>query len=132
MTRWLAMSGAIFAGVAALLVVNALPALVTVIASGLGWDDRALGLLASADVAGITLGSLAGVPLVRRARLRTVVIVAALALVLADVGCASSDPKALIVAFRLAGGLASGLILAACYAIYSDTQPQRNFAASWR
>jgi len=128
MTRWPAMLGAIFAGVAALLVVNALPALVTVIASGLDWDDRALGLLASADVAGITLGSLAGVPLVRRARLRTVVIAAALALVLADVGCASSDARALIVAFRLAGGLASGLILAACYAIYSDTHPQRNFA----
>jgi predicted MFS family arabinose efflux permease len=32
------------------------------------------------------------------------------------------------VACRLAGGLASGLILAACYAIYSDTHPQRNFA----
>jgi predicted MFS family arabinose efflux permease len=128
MTRWLAMPGAIFAGVAALLIVNALPALVTVIASGLGWDDRALGLLASADVAGITLGSLAGVPIVRRSRLRTVVIAAAIALVLADVGCASSAAKALIVAFRLAGGLASGLILAACYAIYSDTHPQRNFA----
>ena len=128
MTRWPAMLGAIFAGVAALLVVNALPALVTVIASGLDWDDRALGLLSSADVAGITLGSLAGVPLVRRARLRTVVIAAALALVLADVGCAASDVRALIVAFRFAGGLASGLILAACYAIYSDTHPQRNFA----
>lgn len=122
------MLGAIFAGVAALIVVNGLPALVTVIASGLKWDDRALGLLASADVAGITLGSLAGVPLVRRARLRTVVIVAALGLVLADVGCASSDVRAVIVASRFAGGLASGLILAACYAIYSDSHPQRNFA----
>jgi predicted MFS family arabinose efflux permease len=122
------MLGAIFAGVAALLVVNALPALVTVIASGLDWDDRALGVLASADVAGITLGSLAGVPLVRRARLRTVVIAAVLALVLADVGCAASDARAIILVFRLAGGLASGLILAACYAIYSDTHPQRNFA----
>jgi predicted MFS family arabinose efflux permease len=132
MTRWLAMPGAIFAGVAALLIVNALPALVTVIASGLGWDDRALGLLASADVAGITLGSLAGVPIVRRSRLRTVVIAAAIALVLADVGCASSDAKALIVAFRLAGGLASGLILAACYAIYSDTHPQRKQAPTHR
>jgi predicted MFS family arabinose efflux permease len=128
MTRWPGMLGAIFAGVAALLVVNALPALVTVIASGLKWDDRALGLLASADVAGITLGSLAGVPLVRRARLRTVVMVAVLALVLADVGCGSSEAQALIVAFRFAGGLASGFILAACYAIYSDTHPQRNFA----
>jgi AAHS family 4-hydroxybenzoate transporter-like MFS transporter len=128
MTRWPAMLGAIFAGVAALLVVNALPALVTVVASGLQWDDRALGLLASADVAGITLGSLAGVPLVHRARLRTVVIAAALALVLSDVGCGSSSARALIVAFRFAGGLASGLILAACYAIYSDTHPQRNFA----
>lgn len=122
------MPGAIFAGVAALLIVNALPALITVIASGLGWDDRALGLLASADVAGITLGSLAGVPLVRRVRLRTVIIAAALALVLADIGCASSDGKALIIAFGLAGGLAGGLILAACYAIYSDTHPQRNYA----
>jgi predicted MFS family arabinose efflux permease len=128
MTRALALPGAIFAGVAALLIVNALPALVTVIASGLGWDDRALGLLASAEVAGITLGSLAGVPLVRRVRLRTVVIAAVLALVLADAACASSDAKALIVAFRLAGGLASGVILAACYAIYSDTHPQRNYA----
>jgi predicted MFS family arabinose efflux permease len=128
MMRWFALPGAIFAGVAALLVVNALPAMVTVIASGLGWDDRALGLLASADVAGITLGSLAGVLLVRRVPLRTVVIGAALALVLADVGCASSDVQAVIVSFRLAGGLASGLILAACYAIYSDTHPQRNFA----
>jgi len=124
----LALFGAIFAGVAALLIVNALPALVTVIASGLGWDDRALGLLASADVAGIALGSLAGVPLVRRAQLRTVVIAAALALALADVGCASSDAKTLIVAFQLAGGISSGLILAACYTIYSDTHPQRNFA----
>lgn len=122
------MPAAIFAGVAALLVVNTLPALVAVIGAGLHWDDRALGLLASADVAGITLGSLAGVPLVRRVRLRTVVIAGALVLALADAGCASSSAQAPIVAFRWAGGLASGLMLAACYAIYSDTHPQRNFA----
>lgn len=128
MSRWPALLGAIYAGVAALMVVNALPALVTVIAAGLQWDDRSLGLLASADVAGITLGSLVGIPLVRRAKLRTVVLVAVLALALADIGCGLSDARASIVAWRLTGGLASGLILAACYAVYSDTHPQRNFA----
>ena len=66
MSKRLALPGALFAGVAALFVVNSLPALVAVIAAGLGWDDRSLGLLASADVAGVTLGSLAGVALVRR------------------------------------------------------------------
>jgi predicted MFS family arabinose efflux permease len=128
MTRRLALPGAIFAGVAALLVVNALPALVAIVAAGLGWDDRALGLLASADVAGVAAGSLAGVAIVRRVRLRTLVIGGALALALADAACASSETQSLIVAFRFAGGLASGVILAACYAIYSDTHPQRNYA----
>ena len=53
MAGWRGVTVAVYAGVAALLVVNVLPALVNVIAVGLKWDDRALGLLASADVAGI-------------------------------------------------------------------------------
>jgi hypothetical protein len=74
MTNLRGMIGAIFAGVVALLVVNVLPALVNLIAINLKWDERALGLLASADVAGITLGSIIGVPAVRRLALRTVVV----------------------------------------------------------
>jgi predicted MFS family arabinose efflux permease len=114
--------------VAALLVVNMLPALVNLIAIGLKWDDRDLGLLASADVAGITLGSLVGVPIVRRVALRTVVIIGVVALFAADIGCAVGNARWVIVSYRFAGGMASGLILAACYAIYSESNPQRNFA----
>ena len=125
---WRGLLGAIYAGVVALLVVNALPALVTAIAGGLKWDDRALGLFASADVAGITLGSLLGVPIVRRLALRTVALSAIVALVGADVACAIGTSQALVVSFRFAGGTASGLILTACYAVYSHSHPQRNFA----
>src|ERR1700731_2895240 len=71
-TSWRALVGAIYGGVVALLVVNALPALVSAIATGLKWDDRALGLFASADVAGITVGSVLGVAVVRRLSVRAV------------------------------------------------------------
>jgi MFS transporter, DHA1 family, inner membrane transport protein len=125
---WRGLLGAIYGGVVALLVVNALPALVTAIAGGLRWDDRALGLFASADVAGITVGSLLGVPIVRRLRLRTVALAGIVALVAADVACATGTSQALVVSFRFAGGTASGLILTACYAVYSHSHPQRNFA----
>jgi predicted MFS family arabinose efflux permease len=123
------MLGAIYAGVVALIVVNVLPALVNVIAVGLKWDDRALGLLASADVAGITLGSLVGVPIVHRVSLRTVVLWGVATLIAADVICGSSSVRPMIILWRVIGGTASGLILAACYAIYSGGNPQRNFAA---
>ena len=74
------------------------------------------------------MGSLIGVLIVRRFALRTVVIVGVLVLIAADIGCAVSDARWLIVSYRFVGGTASGLILAACYAIYSESNPQRNFA----
>jgi predicted MFS family arabinose efflux permease len=125
---WRGLLGAIYAGVVALLVVNALPALVSAIAGGLKWDDRALGLFASADVAGITLGSLLGVPVVRRFELRSIALWGIVGLVGADVACALGTGQALVVLFRFVGGTASGLILTACYAVYSHSHPQRNFA----
>lgn len=125
---WRGISAAVYAGVAALLVVNVLPALVNVIALGLHWDDSALGLLAAADVAGITVGSLAGIPLVHRFTLKAAVLVGVAALIAADVACAITSNEATMVAFRFVGGVSSGVILAACYALYSYTQPQRNFA----
>lgn len=129
MTGWRVTFGALYAGVGAVLVVNVLPALVNILGIGLKWDDRILGLLASADVAGITLGSLLGVPVVRRFDLRTVVLLGVVALVAADLACAMSSAVALIVSYRFIGGAASGLILAACYAIYSHSHAQRNFGA---
>jgi predicted MFS family arabinose efflux permease len=129
MTNLRGMIGAIFAGVVALLVVNVLPALVNLIAINLNWDERALGLLASADVAGITLGSIVGVPIVRRLALRTVVVWGILVLVAADLACGAAAARVLMVTCRFIGGCASGVILAACYAIYSYANAQTNFAA---
>jgi predicted MFS family arabinose efflux permease len=129
MIGWRGLSGAIYAGVVALIVVNVLPALVNVLAVGLKWDDRALGLLASADVAGITFGSLLGVPIVQRVGLRTIVGWSVVVLIAADLICGLSDAQPMIVSWRVVGGTASGLILAACYAVYSEGNPQRNFAA---
>jgi predicted MFS family arabinose efflux permease len=126
--RWPGLLGAIYAGVVALLVVNALPALVSAIATGLKWDDRALGLFASADVAGITLGSMLGVPIVRRLTLRSVALWGIVVLVGADLACAIGTAQTLVVFSRFVGGTASGLILTACYAVYSHSHPQRNFA----
>jgi predicted MFS family arabinose efflux permease len=129
MAGWRGVLAAVYAGVVALLVVNVLPALVSVIALGLKWDDRALGLLASADVAGITLGSLVGIPIVHRLTLRSVVLGGVATLVAADVACALTSVEPAVVGFRFIGGTASGVILAACYAMYSFVNPQRNFAA---
>lgn len=129
MAAWRGVLAAVYAGVVALLVVNTLPALVNVIALGLKWNDRALGLLASADVAGITLGSLLGIPVVYRLTLRSVVLLGVAVLVLANVACALTHQESLMVGFRFLGGVASGFILAACYALYSYVNPQRNFAA---
>jgi predicted MFS family arabinose efflux permease len=127
-TSWRALIGAIYGGVVALLVVNALPALVSAIATGLKWDDRALGLFASADVAGITIGSVLGVAVVRRLSLRAVAAGSVLLLVGADLACAVGTAQAVVVSCRFIGGFASGLILAACYAVYSMSHAQRNFA----
>jgi predicted MFS family arabinose efflux permease len=129
MIGWRGMLAAVYAGVVALIVVNVLPALVNVLAVALKWDDRALGLFASADVAGITLGSLVGVPIVRRVALRTIVVWGIVTLIAADVACGVAQARPFIVSYRFIGGAASGLILAACYAIYSYSHAQRNFAA---
>jgi len=129
MAGWRGVAAAVYAGVAALLVVNVLPALINVIAVGLKWDDRALGLLASADVAGITLGSLLGIPLVKRLTFRFVALAGITILVAADVACANAHAEPTMVGFRFIGGSASGLILASCYALYSYVNPRRNFAA---
>ena len=129
MARWRGVTAAVYAGVVALLVVNVLPALVNVIALALKWDDGALGLFASADVAGITLGSLLGIPVVKRHAMRSVLLGGVAALALADIACAISRAEAALVGFRFIGGTASGLILAGCYALYSYVNPQRNFAA---
>lgn len=127
MTRY-TMFAAIYAGVAALFVVNVLPALVNVLGIGLHWDEQALGLFASADVAGITLGSLLGIPLVKRASLRRIVFWSLLALVVADIGCSLVAAKVPVVIARFIGGTAAGLILDACYAVLSSGNAQANFA----
>jgi len=129
MAGWRGVAAAVYAGVVALLVVNVLPALVNVIALALKWDDRALGLLASADVAGITLGSLLGIPIVKRRTMRAVIFGGVATLAAADVACAIAHAEVAVVGFRFIGGTASGLILAGCYALYSYVNPQRNFAA---
>lgn len=126
---WRGVTAAVYAGVVALLVVNVLPALINVIALDLKWDDHALGLLASADVAGITLGSLLGIPIVKRYAIRTIVLGAVAALTTADVACAIARPEVAIVGFRFIGGTASGLVLAGCYTVYSYGNAQQNFAA---
>lgn len=126
--NWRSTLAAIYAGVVALFVVNTLPTLAGLIATGLHWDDRTLGLFASADVAGITVGSVVGVPLVRRFALRTITIWGLIALSLGDVGCGAADANWAVVGARFMGGIASGLILAACYAVYSYKHAQRNFA----
>ncbi len=129
MAGWRGVTAAVYAGVVALLVVNVLPALVNVIALALKWDDSALGLFASADVAGITLGSVLGIPFVKRLSIRSIIFGGVAALAVADAACAISHAEAIVVGFRFLGGTASGLILAGCYALYSYVNPQRNFAA---
>ena len=128
MAGWRGVTAAAYAGVVALLVVNVLPALVNVIALVLKWDDSALGLFASADVAGITLGSVLGIPFVKRHSMRSIIFGGVAALAVADAACATSHVEAVVVGFRLIGGIASGFILAGCYALYSYVNPQRNFA----
>jgi predicted MFS family arabinose efflux permease len=125
---WRSILGAIYAGVVALFVVNTLPAFVGLIGAGLKWDDRAFGLFASADVAGITVGSLAGVPLVRRFALRTIAVWGLVVLSIGDLGCGIGEASWSIISARFIGGVASGLVLAACYAVYSSGHAQRNFA----
>ncbi len=120
--------GAIYAGVAALLVVNLLPALVNILGISLHWDERALGLFASADVAGITLGSLMGIPLVKRASLRRIVLWGLIVLIVANIGCSLLPDQTVVVVSRFIGGTAAGFILDACYAVLSFGNAQKNFA----
>jgi predicted MFS family arabinose efflux permease len=127
MTRY-TMSAAIYGGVASLYVVNLLPALVNVLGISLHWDEQALGLFASADVAGITLGSLIGIPLVKRVSLRKIVLWSLVVLVVADFGCSVVAAETSVVTSRFIGGVASGLILDACYAVLSTGNAQANFA----
>jgi len=116
-------------GRAALFVVNTLPALVNVIANGLKWDDRALGLLASAERRRHHLGFAdrsARCPALFSSRGRRG----------GRYGTDHLRHRLRPEQCRIADGLlsicrrlASGLCLAACYAIYSAANPQRNYAA---
>ncbi len=123
------LAGALYIGVVSLCVVNILPALTNVLASGLGWDDLALGRFATADVGGVALGALAGTSLVKRASLRAVVLLALMVLAMADIACASVSAFSVMAIARFIGGGAGGIMLSACYGLYSISNAQRNYGA---
>ena len=130
MARWAAMRvAAVVTGTVNLLILGTLPAIVDVLAKYLDLKAAALGTYGSADVAGITVGSLVGIPLMRASSPRTAVVLGLTSLMAADLGSAAVSTAASLIALRAAGGIGTGLSLAASYYVYGLEHQERNYAA---
>jgi predicted MFS family arabinose efflux permease len=120
---------AVVAGSVALVVLNTLPAVTGVLARALGLGPEALGAYASADVLGITAGTLLAVPVMRIGSPRLAVLAGLGVLLVADLATAVSSATAALIALRALGGAGTGLTLGACFVVYAREERERNFAA---
>jgi MFS family permease len=121
-------AAAIYAGVVGSMVFIVLPVLVGLLAERGGLTDRELGLVASAQMLGMFLASLAATALIPRAGPRRLAAGSAIALGACHFGSMSATSTGLL-ALQGAGGFFGGLLMAVSMAQLGRTaQPDRNFA----
>ena len=121
-------AASIYAGVVGSIVFIVLPVLVGLVAEHAGFADRELGVLASAQMFGMFLASLAATLMIPRWGSRRLVILSAVSLALCHFGSVWPSPLALLV-LQGAGGFFGGLLMAVSLAHLGRTaKPDRNFA----
>jgi predicted MFS family arabinose efflux permease len=120
---------AIAAGVVAVLVLNAMPALTGILAGHLGFSNADIGAFVSADVLGIACGSAASARLMRLVSLRALLGGGISLLALANLCSAAGYSVAAVTALRFGGGLGSGVALGACFYVFAHGGRERDFAA---
>ncbi|MGE4410782.1 MAG: MFS transporter [Sphingobium sp.] len=119
----------IIPGVAATESFAILPVMLGIVARGWGLTDEMLGILASIELAGLALGTLAAVMLMRKWGVGRTAFRAMLMLMLANVAALMAPDLAWLMALRALAGLAAGAGLAICYVNLANTShPERNFA----
>lgn len=119
----------IIPGVAATESFAILPVMLGIVARGWGLTDEMLGILASIELAGLALGTLAAVMLMRQWGIRRTAFRAMLMLMLANTAALMAPNLAWLMALRALAGLAAGAGLAICYVNLAHTShPERNFA----
>jgi MFS family permease len=121
-------AASIYTGVVGSIVFIVLPVLVALLAEHAGLTDRELGLVASVQMLGMFLASLAATLMIPRWGSRRLASLAALALGLCHFGSMSTSSSGLLV-LQGAGGFFGGLLMAVSMAQLGRTaRPDRNFA----
>jgi predicted MFS family arabinose efflux permease len=107
---------AIYVGVAAATLPAVLPVMVGVMADQLGFGVERAGYVASANMAGIALGSIAGAILTRRWSWTAVIIAGLIVMIGANGLTILGTTFSYVAAMRFASGFGEGLIAGICYA----------------
>jgi predicted MFS family arabinose efflux permease len=116
------------AGVNATAVLVSLPVLAAGMAAQAGGGERAIGVLASADMAGSAVASLAVLPFIARVNWRTLALVAMLVVIAGNAWSAVAGGFASLAAARALTGAGSGLVVALTFAgLCHSANPDRYF-----
>lgn len=116
-------------GVAATESFAILPVMMGIVARGWSLADDQIGLLASAELGGLAIGTLAALALTRKWGARRTAFLAMLALALANAAALAAPNLSSLMALRGLAGLAAGAGLAICYVnVANSRHPERNFA----
>jgi len=116
-------------GIAAAASFAMLPVILGAVARGWSLSDAQLGLLASTELAGLTVGTLVAVLVIRHWDRRVATLSAMLLLALANLLTMAAPSLGLLMGLRAVAGLAAGGGLAVCYANLSGApRAERNFA----
>jgi predicted MFS family arabinose efflux permease len=117
----------IIAGMVAMAVTNILPLMVSVVADHMALSSFQAGLIASADIAGLTLGSVL-CALLRGRSLRVIGVSGLAVLTLANVVTMAVQQFELLIPLRFVAGLGGGFALAVCYAVLAAGDQARDFS----
>jgi len=116
------------AGVNATSVLVSLPVLAAGMAAQAGGGERAIGILASADMAGSALASLAVLPFIARAHWRALALIAMFVVVAGNAWSAMAQGLTPLAAARVVTGAGSGIVVALTFVgLCHSASPDRYF-----
>jgi len=105
-----------------------LPVVAVEMMEGLGLNKQQVGVVGSAALIGIAVGSIANIALVKRLALRRLAYLGLIGLLAADFCTLFIDSHNLFVVSRFISGFAGGMAVSfAAYALGKSAQPDRNF-----
>jgi predicted MFS family arabinose efflux permease len=123
-----AIAMALALSVTGVLMFKVLPLIVGAAADEFGLEPRQIGLLASSDLAGITLASLLAPLWVRRVNWRAIAFAALALVVVGNVASAAIDTLGPLLAVRVVTGFGEGMASGLALVVLSDTRnPDRAF-----